>query len=245
MFIAFIGILSGLSSTIAGQDIDIVPGTSWQPVVRSTLIPWDLESVSLQVKTDSTGNNNYYLAVILYDNTQDTYDSYWPTYPRWISINLLSTEIRYTLQSCTDKAPLPIQPAAGEPKIWTFSKTADSLTIECNGVTLVTYTFTGADCEALWKGDIVDKIAFWSVDKASKYYRAKPENCPRFSIPGSTVENWDVQPLGTTVTVQCKENHVLLGNEVTTCLESGEWSEASVPECKEYRELISLVNYAN
>eukprot|EP00116_Pleurobrachia_bachei_P007816 sb/3468078/ len=209
-----------------------ISDTSWQPVVRETLIPLDLESVPLQVKTDSTSSNSYFLSVILYDNTQDTYESFLE-YRRWISINLLSTGITYNLQSCTNTASLPIQPSAEEPKIWTFSKTENSLTIGCNGVTLVTYTFTGEDCESLWKGDIVDKIAFWNNDKASKFFRGKLENCPGFSIPGSTVENWDAQPLGTTVTVQCKENHVLLGNGVTTCLESGEWSEATqIPECK-------------
>ena len=155
------------------QNINLnISDNSWQPVERSTLIPWDLESVPLQVQTDSTSSNTYYIAVILYDSSQTDYDSY-ATYKRWVAVNLLSTGIKFILQSCTSESLLPIQPPAGEPKIWTFSKTEDSLTIGCNGTTLVTYTFTGATCKALWKGDIVDKIAFWGADKASKFYRRK------------------------------------------------------------------------
>ena len=141
--------------------------------MRSTLIPWNLERVPIQVQTNSTSSTDNWLNVILYDASQDSYDSYHPDKKRWIAINLLSTGITYELYQCNIESLLPIQPGAEEPKTWTFSKTQDSLKIECNGVTLVTYTFNGTTCEAFWKGDKVDKIAFWHEDTASKMYRSK------------------------------------------------------------------------
>ena len=57
------------------------------------------------------------------------------------------------------------------------------------------------------------------------------------------MENWDAQPIGTAVTVECKENHVLLGNEVTTCLETGEWSEATLAVCKNFGKISYYIQY--
>ena len=157
------------------QNINLnISDNSWQPVERSTLIPWDLESVPFQVLTNTTSTSNNWLNVILYDITQTSYGSYHPDKKRWIALNLLSTGITYELYQCNLQTILPIQPTAGEPKIWRFSKTNDSVRIECNGTILLTYNFnTSTNCQDFWKGDIVDKIAFWGADKASKFYRRK------------------------------------------------------------------------
>eukprot|EP00116_Pleurobrachia_bachei_P004131 sb/3464393/ len=212
------------------------PTTSeeWQPVVRGTLIEWDLESVPLQVKTDAPTSSAVYILVYFYGESQATYVDSEANYQPLTSLLISSSVVSNYLGMCHHRATLPIQPAAEDPMIWTFYKTDDSFSIECNGVMLVSYTFDSCQIgNSNWKGDTIGKIGFSPThDTASNFYRAKPFNCSGFSIPGSTVENWDDHPLGTTVTVQCKENHVLLGNEVTTCLESGEWSEAILPVCK-------------
>eukprot|EP00116_Pleurobrachia_bachei_P009460 sb/3469722/ len=74
---------------------------------------------------------------------------------------------------CHHRATLPIQPAAKDPMIWTFYKTDDTFSIECNGVMLVTYTFDSCKItNSNWKGDTIGKIAFSPThDTASNFYR--------------------------------------------------------------------------
>ena len=97
-----------------------------------------------------------------------------------------SSPMKYHISRCTDGwTSLPVQPNE-EPtevpteeidKIWTISKTATTLRIECNGVEVLNYLFSDSsynDCVPRWGGDIVDKIKFKSDDTASASYRAKP-----------------------------------------------------------------------
>eukprot|EP00116_Pleurobrachia_bachei_P006987 sb/3467249/ len=137
--------------------------TAWNPVVRGTYIPFDLESTPLQIKTDSTAGSKELIKV----NTNSG-----AVFVKFTS------PIQYGIDYCAGYTTLPVQPPDEVDKIWTIRKTATALSIECNGVEVLNYQFSDGSssyCVAYWGGDVVEKIAFLNYyATASDSYRAKP-----------------------------------------------------------------------
>eukprot|EP00116_Pleurobrachia_bachei_P013957 sb/3474219/ len=127
---------------------------------------------------------------------------------------------------------LPVKPPVIAEKIWTITKTETTLIIRCNNVEVLNYLFADSfdtQCVTKFGGDVVGKIRFWKTDTASDFYRAVPD-CPAFTIEGSIRGNWTASQIGTTATIECTANHILVGSATLTCQEDGSWS-SDVPRC--------------
>ena len=136
----------------------------WTDVSRGTKIDYDLEAHPLQIKTDSAAGSSEEVQVQLYtgDNTIG-------------SIYLYFSE--YFIESCnTYVSGYPVAtPPAEQDKIWTISKTSTTLKIVCNGVEVLTYTFsesTQGNCPIKWSQDVTG-IQFPS-GQAADGYRQQP-----------------------------------------------------------------------
>ena len=84
---------------------------------------------------------------------------------------------QYYIVSCTsDYTDIPVDLPAAQDKIWTITKSATALTIECNDVVVVNYLYSDSsddDCVTKLSQD-VEKIWFHSTDTASDEYRQEP-----------------------------------------------------------------------
>ena len=129
-------------------------------------IPWDLEALSLQLKTDSTLESGERIDVQMY--TDGSYIGNVEVY--------FSSTMQYWIQYCTSgRTNLPVQPPVEVDKIWTITKTDTAWIITCNGVEVLNYLFADSsysDCVPKWGGDVVERIIFQSSDKSSNFYRA-------------------------------------------------------------------------
>ena len=86
-----------------------------------------------------------------------------------------TSPFQYSITYCTGWTSLPVPEEVD--KIWTIRKTATALSIECNGVELLSYQFSDSSydsCVSKWGGDVVDKIWFGYTDNASDSFRARP-----------------------------------------------------------------------
>eukprot|EP00116_Pleurobrachia_bachei_P017941 sb/3478203/ len=59
--------------------------------------------------------------------------------------------------------------------------------------------------------------------------------CPAFTVEGSTKGNWAASPVGTTATIECAANHILVGISTLTCQQDLSWS-SDVPQCDKIGE---------
>ena len=59
---------------------------------------------------------------------------------------------------------------------------------------------------------------------------SEPTECPAFTVEGSTQGDWTASPAGTTATIECAANHILVGSAALTCQEDLSWS-SDVPQC--------------
>eukprot|EP00116_Pleurobrachia_bachei_P007028 sb/3467290/ len=202
--------------------------TDWTAVKRGVTIPLDLEGTPIQIKTDSTlgSEQRIWLNVFDKDGVYISSVSVW-----------FKSPIQYQILYCTAWTDLPVQPPADVEKIWTFTITKTALTITCNNVEVLNYLFADSslsDCVTNLSSDGgVEKIMFSSTsDTASDFYRAgkAPVECPTFTVEGSTQGSWAASPTGTTATIQCAANHILVGNATLTCDDDGSWSSAE-PSC--------------
>ena len=136
-------------------------------------IPWDLETTTLQIKTDSKAGSGEKINVWMFikDNR----------YIGGVTVQFTST-IKYWIDYCTSSwSQLLIEPPVDVDKIWTITKTETSLIITCNGVEVVNYLFADSsrisECVPRWVGDVVEQIKFSSdYDTASDLYRAGKRN---------------------------------------------------------------------
>ena len=143
--------------------------SAWSPVILDTVIPFDLESTPLQIKTNSTVGSGDRIAV-------GTYTADGSIIGR---VGMLFTSpVKYGIGYCTSWTTLPVQPPEEVEKTWTIQKTATILSMECNGVEVLNYQFSKSGesrCVPHWGGDVVEKIKFDSeYDTASDNYRAMP-----------------------------------------------------------------------
>eukprot|EP00116_Pleurobrachia_bachei_P009286 sb/3469548/ len=66
---------------------------------------------------------------------------------------------------------------------------------------------------------------FYTTVHTNYYFHSEPQ-CPAFIVEGSTQKNWADSPAGTTATIGCAANHILMGNATltVTCQQDGSWS---------------------
>ena len=135
---------------------------------NGVLIPWDLEEIPLQIKTDSItlGSGDDFKAK-MYDKDGNFLSSVFLVF---------RAKIEYWLPRCTAAwIKLPVQPPEKVEKIWTIAKTETVLIIMCNGLELLRYQFADSSdsrCANLG-GDVVDYISF---NSAPKFYRGMAIN---------------------------------------------------------------------
>jgi hypothetical protein len=192
-------------------------------VERQKFINYDLEAHPLQIKTDSKTGSGDFLTLILYNN--DTHDVTNYNDLGYFAI-VFKDPFTYRIKHCTTEQTLTTVPQK-QNKIWTITKTSNTLIIECNGVKVIDLHFQNADqtgyCVKKWSQDVA-KIAFWNGgdgddDKASDKYRMAPKTCT--SLPD--IANLEIEssklPVeqGTEITVKCNEGFRLEGNNILTC----------------------------
>jgi len=154
--------------------------SDWTDVTRDGKIDYDLEAHPLQIKTDSAVGSNEEVYVYFY--TAD--GSYIIGYIRLMFYN----SPKYFIYYCTSSAtPFSVTLPVEQDKVWTITKTASALKVECNGVEVLNYLFsesTKAECVTKWSKD-VEQIRF-AFDTASDAYWAQPgtyTQCLLFNYP--------------------------------------------------------------
>ena len=150
--------------------------TIWSPVVRDTIIPFDLESTPLQIKTNSTAGSGENFRVTTLTASESSVGGLQVAF---------RSQVEYKMNYCVGSfTNLQAQPPDEVDKVWTISKTDTALIIECNGAEVLNYQFSSSsdtDCVSKWGGD-VEKIKFIKTDTASDSYRAKPTGNGRVEI---------------------------------------------------------------
>ena len=144
--------------------LQLCPYSGWEAIPHGTKIEYDLVAHPLQIKTDSTAGSPEKLQVQLYtgDNAIGS-----------ISLYFFDTPL-YFIQYCSTY--VSIYPPAEQDKIWTISKTSTTLKIVCNGVEVLTYTFsesTQGTCPIKWSQDVTG-IMFGKAGQAADGYRQQP-----------------------------------------------------------------------
>ena len=106
-------------------------------------------------------------------------------YADQVALSLMNSEPRYSIDLCTGTPWRFLQypDATSIPRtgtiLWRFIKTADKITIHCNGVKVLDYWFAESSykstCMETWAVQSGHRgIAFYGFDKASKRFRGKP-----------------------------------------------------------------------
>ena len=124
---------------------------------------YDLETTSLQIKTDSVVGQ--LLRVFFYDGLGDDAGGLGITF-----VDPPEFKILYCSQQLVSSSDLPAQLS----KIWTITKTAKTLKIACNDVEMMIFTFSESakdTCVPYFSRD-VEKILFQKLDTASDEFRA-------------------------------------------------------------------------
>ena len=140
--------------------------SGWLSVTRNVKFDYDLEEHPLQIKTNSAVGSEDVVALYLY-TAGGAYIS---------NIRLVFyTTPHYRIYRCTDYTTFPVDVPAEQDKIWTITKTATAIKIECNEVEVVNLYSDSSDdeCAEIYSED-VERIKFANSDTASDEYRQKP-----------------------------------------------------------------------
>ena len=62
------------------------------------------------------------------------------------------------------------------------------------------------------------------------YFHSASDECPSFTVGGSTQGSWTASPIGTTVTIECAATHSLVESATLTCQIDRTWSN-NAPQC--------------
>eukprot|EP00116_Pleurobrachia_bachei_P004555 sb/3464817/ len=201
----------------------VVLTTDWSAVENDVKILWDLERKPLHIKASKSSKvgSGKKITVSVYDK-----DS---SFIGGVSV-MFSSPMQYWIGWCSDWTDLPVQPPAEVKNIWTITKTETGWIIACNNVEVLNYLFADSSdsrCVPNSGGDVVEEIKF--ENSASDFYSAEP-HCPSFTVEGSTKGNWAASQTGTTATIKCAANHILVGSATLTCQEYLSWS-SDIPQC--------------
>ena len=119
--------------------------TGWKAVERDVMIPHNLETTPLQIKTDSTTGSKESVAVYLYTAEREA---------RPVEVYLQFTSPpQYHLTDCTTSyTDLPSTLPSDINKVWVITKLpGPRLTVQCNGVTVVNITMSDTCISSDWK----------------------------------------------------------------------------------------------
>ena len=138
--------------------------SGWKSVTPGVLINYDLEAHPLQIKTDSTEGSKERVYVTLISAVGS------------VSFQVLFTNPpQYHIGYCVYAFPVfPVTFPVEQDKIWTFTKTDTALIIDCNGVEVLNYVFSGSglpNCASTMSLD-VERIKLHK--DASDAYRQQP-----------------------------------------------------------------------
>ena len=140
--------------------------TGWKAVERDVLIPHNLQTTPLQIKTDSTAGSWETVWVYLY-----TAGGYWLGYVEL----LFSSPPKYWLGYCSmSYTDLPSTLPSEVNKVWVITKLpGPRLTVQCNDVTVLDLTMSDTCDKSGWRTywtRKVEQIMFISTDSASEEY---------------------------------------------------------------------------
>ena len=139
---------------------------------------YDLETTPLQIKTDTVAGTGEKVKVVFYTAEKEDLSG---------SIRLdIVDPPKYFIGSCsTEYTPFSEDLPAEETKVWTITETLTTVTITCNEVELVTYTFSdsskSSNCFEKWSRDTKMMQFVLNLDTASDEFRAKPGIEPHFN----------------------------------------------------------------
>ena len=148
--------------------------TVWKPVERDVKIPFNMDTTSLQIKTDSLAGSENAVNVQFFTAEKEYIGS--------VYLDFFSPP-EYAVGGCMNNRyhPLPTNLIPSEvTKVWQINKLPGlRITVQCNGLTVVDFTLTDETCDdhdwsIMWNKQIkqIDFPARW--DDASDEYRAKP-----------------------------------------------------------------------
>ena len=137
-------------------------------VVRMVKEPWDPDTRSINVATDSTAGSGEQVYVQFYDN-----DGNWAGSVRIY----FDTQIQYTLAGCTSYNLFPVTLPPAPQKTWTITYNTAELRVvlHCNGVQVLNVLISDSVCTGnsdwrdLWEKEPT-QIQFYSGDTASDNY---------------------------------------------------------------------------
>ena len=137
---------------------------------RNSKIEWDLESIPLEIRTNSVLGNNDMVDVLFYSAEGELAGRV---------VLRFTSSLQYLLDMCsTSWTNLPVTPPSATDKDWriTLTRTAGvRLVIHCNDVELLNTLLSQATCSdggwsTYWNRDVT-KIMFRLSDTASDYYK--------------------------------------------------------------------------
>ena len=153
------------------QFLNIYQPSDWTTATQGLKVDYDLGAYPLQVKTyDESATSEQTLFFYTADDTRVGYI--------YLHMNpFTATKREYYLEICPNwsefTTPDPVVDSSGQ-LIWTFTRTATSLKITCNGVVQLDLVFSdfSSDCGRQWDNKDVAKIQFG--DAAAKTFREEP-----------------------------------------------------------------------
>ena len=125
----------------------------------------DMKATPLQIKTDSALGSDDLVSMYFID--LGVYASG--------GVKLYFTSpMQYELDRCTEERLLLENVPAQQDKIWTISRTSDSVKIECNGVVVVEFGIASCTHSEKYVYDReMEKVIFDGTDTATDFYRPK------------------------------------------------------------------------
>ncbi|KAL5263941.1 hypothetical protein ACHWQZ_G005133 [Mnemiopsis leidyi] len=205
----------------------------------------DLETTPLEIKTNSTLESGDRVTVYFYNSQGEDAGAVW--------IYFNSTP-QYGLVWCSSRTNFTSNLPAAVDKVWRISLTRTSgirLQIHCNDVEVVNFLLSDDTCRysdwrEYWSRD-VEKIAFYTGDTASDYYRRfKPGSCTGLKAAWTetiaTTTKFPVDP-GTVVEVTCSDTGTFNnGSSQVTCASGTQFTYQIEPLCIDLGKYLSTVS---
>ena len=109
------------------------------PVVRDVFIPWNPDSDTITVPTDSVAGSGEKVVVRLHDKSGNIAGSLWISF---------DTQIEYRIGWCTHYTLFPVTLPTATQKTWTFTYnyTEKRVVYVCNGVQVLNFVISDSAC---------------------------------------------------------------------------------------------------
>ena len=161
------------------RDAEEKEGTRWKEVIKDVMIPLDLESAPLQIKTyDALKSGNQTL--VYFYTSSDKFAGY-------IRFKNTYDSLQYVLGRCTTSESYVTLDEGSKDEVWTITKTEEpSIRLNFNDVEVFNLLLEDTSCtdpewRVYWTAD-VEKMMFPFTmnrnhqDKASRFYRVYGED---------------------------------------------------------------------